>query len=208
MITTPFTFFATGEVIAQAGAKPVFADIKADTYNIDPAKIEEAITEKTKAIIVVHLYGQAASMNDIMKIAKHHHISVIEDACQAIGTEYNGKRVGAIGDIGCFSFFPSKNLGAFGDAGLVVTNEKKLYESIKRLRNHGSNGKYSHSSIGMNSRLDELQAAILLLSWIIWTVFREKKKHSQKIHRKFESLTIQYPAFSKGPAAYISSILY
>lgn len=177
VITTPFTFFATGEVIAQAGAKPVFADIKADTYNIDPAKIEEAITEKTKAIIVVHLYGQAASMNDIMKIAKHHHISVIEDACQAIGTEYNGKRVGAIGDIGCFSFFPSKNLGAFGDAGLVVTNEKKLYESIKRLRNHGSNGKYSHSSIGMNSRLDELQAAILLAKLDYLDSFLEKRRN-------------------------------
>ncbi|UFU00046.1 DegT/DnrJ/EryC1/StrS family aminotransferase [Radiobacillus kanasensis] len=163
VITTPFTFFATGEVIAQEGAKPIFVDIDEETYNMDPTKIEEAITEDTKAIMVVHLYGQVANMKEIMDIAKKYNLRVIEDACQAIGSEYEGERAGAIGDIGCFSFFPTKNLGAFGDAGLVVTNQKDLYEKIASLRNHGSEEKYHHSSIGLNSRLDEIQAAILLV---------------------------------------------
>lgn len=176
VITTPFTFFATGEVIAQVGATPVFVDIKEETYNMDPAKIEDAITKNTKAIMVVHLYGQAADMKEIMKIAKTHHLKVIEDACQAIGTEYDGKRVGAIGDIGCFSFFPSKSLGAFGDAGLIVTNQKKLYDKMYSLRNHGSEEKYHHSAIGMNSRLDELQAAILLVKLNYLDNFLEKRK--------------------------------
>lgn len=176
VITTPFTFFATGEAIAQVGAKPVFVDIEEETYNIDPSKIGKALTENTKAIIVVHLYGQAANMNEIMEIAKTNNLRVIEDACQAIGTEYDGKRVGAIGDIGCFSFFPSKNLGAFGDAGLVVTNQEELYESVSKLRNHGSEKKYHHSSIGMNSRLDEFQAAILLIKFKYLDIFLHQRK--------------------------------
>lgn len=162
VITTPFTFFATAEVIAKVGAKPVFVDIEPDTYNIDVNKIEKAITEKTKAIIVVHLFGMAAEMDKIMEIASAHQLKVIEDACQAIGTEYKGKRVGGIGDIGCFSFFPTKNLGAFGDGGLVVTNDLDLYKKICQLRNHGSEERYIHDFIGMNSRLDEIQAAILI----------------------------------------------
>ena len=130
MITSPFTFFATAEVIAKVGAKPVFVDIEPNTYNIDVNKIEKAITENTKAIIVVHLFGMAAEMDEIMKIASKYKLKVIEDACQAIGTEYKGKRVGGIGDIGCFSFFPTKNLGAFGDGGLVVTNDPDIFEKI------------------------------------------------------------------------------
>lgn len=180
VITTPFTFFATGEAIAQVGAKPVFVDIEEETYNIDPSKIVDAVTKNTKAIIVVHLYGQAANMKEILKIAKTHNLKVIEDACQAIGTESNGKRVGAIGDIGCFSFFPSKNLGAFGDAGFVVTNQKKLYKKVKSLRNHGSEEKYHHSSIGLNSRLDELQAAILLVKFNYLDTFLDKRKNIAK----------------------------
>lgn len=162
VITTPFTFFATGEVIANAGATPVFVDIDEKTYNIDPEKIEQAITPKTKAIVVVHLFGQAAPMDAIQRLAEQHNLWIIEDSCQAMGTKYNGKFTGSIGDIGCFSFFPSKNLGAFGDAGMIVTSDKRLYERLLSLRNHGSTQKYYHSILGYNSRLDEIQAAILL----------------------------------------------
>lgn len=176
VITTPFTFFATGEAIAKVGAKPIFVDIEEETYNIDPSKLEEAITNRTKAVIVVHLYGQVVKMKEIMEIAKTYNLRVIEDACQAIGTEFDGKRVGAIGDIGCFSFFPSKNLGAFGDAGLVVTNQKGLYERLSKLRNHGSEEKYHHSLIGMNSRLDEIQAAILLIKLKYLDIFLHQRK--------------------------------
>jgi len=176
VITTPFTFFATGEAIAQVGAMPVFVDIEEESYNLDASKIEEAITSNTKAIIVVHLYGKAANMKEIMEIAKNYRLRVIEDACQAIGTEYDGQRVGAIGDIGCFSFFPSKNLGAFGDGGLVTTNQKDIYDKINKLRNHGSEQKYHHSAIGMNSRLDEFQAAILLVKLYYLDIFLHKRK--------------------------------
>src|SRR5690625_3887090 len=137
VITTPFTFFATAEAIAQVGAKPVFVDIEENSYNIDPAKIADAVTKNTKAIIVVHLYGQAAKMKEILEVSKKYNLSVIEDACQAIGTEYDRKRVGALGDIGCFSFFPSKSLGAFGDSGFVVSNKYDLYEKVMRIRNLG-----------------------------------------------------------------------
>jgi len=180
VITTPFTFFATAEAIAQVGAKPVFVDIEEDSYNIDPSKTEVAITENTKAIIVVHLYGQTAKMKEILEISKTYNLSVIEDACQAIGTEYDKKRVGALGDIGCFSFFPSKSLGAFGDAGFVVTNKRELYEKVRSLRNHGSEEKYHHSFIGMNSRLDELQAAILLVKLNYLDSFLNKRKNIAK----------------------------
>lgn len=161
VITTPFTFFATAEVIARVGAKPVFVDIDPKTFNIDTGKIEEKITKKTKAIIPVHLYGYPAEMDKIMKIAKKHKLKVIEDACQSIGAKYRAKMTGAIGDIGCFSFFPSKNLGAYGDGGIVTTNDKKLAEKITMLRNHGSKIKYYNDEIGVSSRLDGIQAAIL-----------------------------------------------
>jgi len=180
VITTPFTFFATAEVIAQVGATPVFVDIEKETYNIDPLKITEKITDNTKAIIVVHLYGRSAKMKEIMKVAKEFNLKVVEDACQAIGTECDGKRVGTIGDIGCFSFFPSKNLGAYGDAGMVVTNDKSLYEKISTLRNHGSQIKYIHSTIGLNSRLDEFQAAILLIKLKYLDIFLHKRKEIAK----------------------------
>lgn len=197
VITTPFTFFATGEAIAQVGAKPVFVDIEEETYNINPSKIEEALTANTKAIIVVHLYGQGAKMKEIMEIANQYNLKVIEDACQAIGTEYDGERVGAIGDIGCFSFFPSKNLGAFGDAGLVVTNQRKLYETISQLRNHGSEKKYHHSSIGMNSRLDEFQAAILLVKLNYLDIFLHQRKEVARRYTENLSNHFKTPAISE-----------
>ncbi|MCG5104691.1 DegT/DnrJ/EryC1/StrS family aminotransferase [Oceanobacillus alkalisoli] len=193
VITTPFTFFATAEAIAEVGARPVFIDIEADTYNLDPSKIEAAITPKTKAIIVVHLYGKAANMKEILSLARKYNLRIIEDACQAIGTEFEGKRVGAIGDIGCFSFFPSKNLGAFGDAGLVTTNQKTLHDTMLKLRNHGSDKKYHHSLIGMNSRLDEMQAAILLVKLYYLDIFLHKRKEVAR--RYTESL----PEFLRKP---------
>lgn len=161
VITTPFTFFATAGAIARVGAKPVYVDIEPDTFNINPELIEAKITPKTKAIIPVHLYGQCAEMGKIMEIARKHNLIVIEDGAQAIGSEYEGQKAGSIGDYGCFSFFPSKNLGAFGDGGVVTTNDEAKYELLKIFRNHGSNPKYYHKYIGGNFRLDALQAVIL-----------------------------------------------
>jgi len=161
VITVPFTFIATAEAISNLGAKPVFVDIDIKTYNMDPALIEKAVTPKTKAIVPVHLYGQAADMDAIMEIAKRRDLKVIEDCAQAIGATYKGKKAGAFGDAGCISFFPSKNLGGFGDGGMVVTDNEELYKQVKLLRVHGSTSKYSHSILGYNSRLDNLQAAVL-----------------------------------------------
>lgn len=161
VITTPFTFFATAEAISIVGAKPVFTDIDPRTYNINPALIEKKITKRTKAIIPVHLYGQCADMDPISDIAKKHGLKIIEDTAQAIGAAYKGRKSASMGDLGALSFFPSKNLGAFGDAGMIVTNDKNLAEHIRALRVHGSSTRYVHSMIGFNSRLDNLQAAVL-----------------------------------------------
>jgi dTDP-4-amino-4,6-dideoxygalactose transaminase len=161
VITTPFTFFATAGSIAHTGAKPVFCDIDPRTFNIDPSKIEDVITERTKAILPVHLYGQAADMDPINSIAKKHNLYVIEDAAQAIGAKYKGRPVGSLGDVACFSFFPTKNLGAFGDGGMLTTNDPELEARIRILRVHGAKKKYHHEILGCNSRLDALQAAIL-----------------------------------------------
>ena len=161
VITTPFTFFATAESISIVGAKPVFVDIEPKAYNIDPSLIEAQITKKTKVIIPVHLYGQCADMDPIIAVAKKHGLKIIEDNAQAIGATYKGRKSGSMGDIGALSFFPSKNLGGFGDGGMAVTNDEKLAARIKSLRVHGSSIRYIHSEIGMNSRLDSLQAAVL-----------------------------------------------
>jgi dTDP-4-amino-4,6-dideoxygalactose transaminase len=168
VITTPYTFFATAGSIARADATPVFVDIDPDTYNISPECVEKVIADMTKeeraklkAIIPVHLYGQCADMQRILKIAEKYNLIVIEDAAQAVGAEHNGMRAGAIGDFGCFSFFPSKNLGAFGDGGMVTTNSEVLYDKLRILRVHGGRPKYYHKMIGGNFRLDALQAAIV-----------------------------------------------
>jgi len=161
VITTPFTFIATPESIYANGAKPVFVDIELDTYNIDPSLIKRKITRRTKAILVVHLYGHPCDMDAILKVAGEHNLRVIEDCAQSIGAEFKSKKVGGFGDAGCFSFFPSKNLAAYGDGGMVVTNDKEIVHKIKMLRVHGSKDKYHHEIEGRNSRLDELQAAIL-----------------------------------------------
>jgi dTDP-4-amino-4,6-dideoxygalactose transaminase len=168
VLLPPFTFFATAGAVSRLGAVPVFVDIEEKTFNIDPSRIEEKVTSKTKAIIPVHLYGQCADMDPILRLSKAKGIFVIEDAAQALGADYQPRddsrpvRAGQIGDVGCFSFFPTKNLGAFGDAGMVTTNSSEWAEKISLLRVHGSHPKYYHKLIGMNSRLDALQAAILL----------------------------------------------
>jgi dTDP-4-amino-4,6-dideoxygalactose transaminase len=188
VITTPYTFFATAGCIARLGAKPVFVDIDPVSFNIDPEKIEEKITAKTKAILPVHLYGQCADHAAILRIAKKHNLYVVEDAAQAIGAQYSdGKKAGNQGDLGCFSFFPTKNLGCFGDGGMVVTNHPEMNERVRVLRVHGSKPKYHHPVIGGNFRLDSLQAAVLnvklphLESWN-----RERQENARRYEALFE----------------------
>ena len=161
VITTPFTFVASASSIALLGAVPVFVDIDPITYNLDSNQLQQAITAKTKAIMPVHLFGLPAEMNDILEIANLRVIPVIEDAAQAIGSEYRGKKVGTLGAIGCFSFFPSKNLGGAGDGGLVTTNDPAIADRLRLLHLHGSRNKYEYEVLGVNSRLDAIQAAIL-----------------------------------------------
>ncbi|MCO1603219.1 DegT/DnrJ/EryC1/StrS family aminotransferase [Desulfosporosinus nitroreducens] len=161
VITTPFTFFASAETIAQVGATPVFVDIDPVTLNMDLTQLEKKITSRTKAIIPVHIFGQMLDVERVMEIAARHDLKVIEDAAQAIGAEYKSKKAGSIGHAATFSFFPTKNLGAYGDAGMIVTNDKHLASELRMLRFHGCQVKYYHDKIGYNSRLDELQAAIL-----------------------------------------------
>ncbi len=161
VITTAFSFIATAEVISFLGAKPVFVDINREDFNINVDLIEARITPQTKAIIPVHLYGQPADMDRVMAIASKHKLKVIEDCAQALGAEYQGKRVGSIGDMGCISFFPTKNLGAYGDGGMIVTNDENACATLKKLHVHGAGEKYVHELLGVNSRLDALQAAVL-----------------------------------------------
>ena len=161
VITTPFTFVATTEAIGIVGATPVFVDIDPETYNLDPELLEAAITPRTRAILPVHLYGHPAPMDRIMEIARKHNLFVVEDCAQAIGATFDGKFVGTIGDFGAFSFFPSKNLGAYGDGGMLLTNDQGLADRARSLRGHGGRVKYHHEELGVNSRLDELQAAVL-----------------------------------------------
>jgi dTDP-4-amino-4,6-dideoxygalactose transaminase len=161
VITTAHTFIATAEAISHTGARPVFVDIDPQTYNIDPKQVEDAITPRTKAILPVHLYGQPASMESLLDIAQRHNLWLIEDAAQAHGAEYKGQRCGSIGHLACFSFYPGKNLGAYGDAGAVTGNDEALLAKVRKLRDHGRTSKYEHDEIGFGERLDALQAAVL-----------------------------------------------
>ena len=182
VITTPFTFFATAGSIVRVGAKPVFVDVDADSHNIDPSGIEEKITEKTRAIIPVHLFGQAAQMKPIMEIAQKHNLAVIEDAAQAIGASQDGIKCGNFGDCGCFSFYPTKNLGGYGDGGLVTTNKESLAEKIRILRNHGQNPRYFYKMIGGNFRLDGIQGAILNVKLRYLESWNEKRRQNAALY--------------------------
>jgi dTDP-4-amino-4,6-dideoxygalactose transaminase len=185
VITTPFTFIATAEAISYVGAVPVFVDIDPDTLNIDIEKIGPAITGKTRAIIPVHLYGQPADMGGLMKLAKKHNLRVIEDCAQSFGAEYHGKKTGAIGDLGCFSFFPSKNLGGYGDGGMVTTDDNDLARHLLSLRNHGSTVRYYHDEIGFNSRLDEIQAAIIRIKFKHINVYNTMRRNNASLYSRY-----------------------
>lgn len=179
VIVPSFTFFATAGAVARANATPVFVDIDPITFNIDPSKIEAAITDKTKAIIPVHLYGQMADMDSIMAIAEKHNLHVIEDAAQAIGSQYRGKQVGEMSSAATYSFFPTKNLGAYGDGGMIVSNNDEIAEQSRVIRVHGSKPKYHHHILGYNSRLDELQAAVLSVKLPHLSTWSEnRRKHA------------------------------
>ncbi|MDP8298571.1 MAG: DegT/DnrJ/EryC1/StrS family aminotransferase [Candidatus Tantalella remota] len=206
VITTPFTFFATAESISILGATPAFVDIDPETYNIDPEKIEEYIQEadsekrsKIKAVVPVHLYGQCADMTRIMDISQKYDLKVVEDCAQAIGAEHNGKIAGSFGTAGTLSFFPSKNLGGFGDGGMVISNDKDVMDKIKKLRVHGSSKQYIHDEIGYNSRLDSLQAALLrvklrnLDKWI-----EGRQKIASKYNEALPSLGVTVPKIVEG----------
>ncbi|AEE13849.1 DegT/DnrJ/EryC1/StrS aminotransferase [Thermodesulfobium narugense DSM 14796] len=182
VITTPFTFVATASTITFVGAKPVFVDIDEETFNINPKLIEEKITQKTKAILPVHLFGHSADMDEILRIAKKYNLLVIEDNAQAFGSFYKGKKTGSIGDISALSFFPTKNLGAYGDGGAVFAKDEEICEKIDMLRSHGSKKKYLHEIIGYNSRLDTIQAAILNVKLKYFEDFIEKKRKLASIY--------------------------
>jgi dTDP-4-amino-4,6-dideoxygalactose transaminase len=206
VVTTPFTFFATAGSISRLGAIPVFVDIDPDTYNIDTAALEALLKKSSKgvkAIIPVHLYGQCADMDSIMKVARKYRIAVVEDAAQSIGAGYKGKRAGAIGDLGCLSFYPTKNLGCFGDGGMVTTNDARLADRVKMLRVHGSRVRYYHDEVGANSRLDEIQAAILrvkLKRLDSWSAGREKnaKRYDSLFAKAAIKGVLSTPKISEG----------
>jgi len=193
VITTPFTFIATAEAVTYTGAVPIFADIDKYTLNIDPAKIEEKITPKTRAIIPVHLFGQPVDMDEIMDIARRYNLKVIEDCAQAFGAKYKNAYVGSIGDTGCFSFYPSKNLGAYGDGGMLITNNHEIYEKVKLLRNHGSPVSYRHNFIGYNSRLDEIQAAILRIKLRHIDAYNQKRRELAGLYTSILNNVVQCP---------------
>jgi dTDP-4-amino-4,6-dideoxygalactose transaminase len=187
VIVPSFTFFATASAVWRVGARPVFADIRPDTFNLDPADVVYKISTATKAIIPVHLFGQCAEMNELRQItAAARGIPIIEDACQAIGAEYDGQRAGSIGEFGCFSFYPTKNLGGFGDGGLVTTNDAKLAAKLRVLRDHGQQPRYYHHFVGINSRLDALQAAVLGVKLPHVDTWAESRaKHAQRYAEEF-----------------------
>jgi dTDP-4-amino-4,6-dideoxygalactose transaminase len=194
IITSDFSFFASAGVISRLGATPVFVDIEEDTYNIDARLLEKAITPKTKAIMPVHLFGQMADMDPIMNVAVKHNLIVIEDAAQAIGASYKNKMAGSIGHYGCFSFFPTKNLGGVGDGGMIVLSDDDRYEFLKILRVHGSHPKYFHRVIGYNSRLATIQAAALLVKLEYLKAWTEKRReHARKYDAAFKGTSIKTP---------------
>jgi len=199
VLTTPFTFFASASAISRLGARPVFVDIDEKTFNLDPSKLEAAITKKTKAILPVHLFGLCCNMEKINKIARKYSLTVVEDAAQAFGAKFRGRRAGALADAGCFSFYPTKNFGGAGDGGMVTTSSPEMAEKIRLLRNHGSEKKYHHHLIGINSRLDEIQAAVLLVKLKhIEKWNRQRQEHALYYDRQLRGLPLQIPAAPAG----------
>jgi dTDP-4-amino-4,6-dideoxygalactose transaminase len=191
VITTPYTFFATAGCISRLGAKPVFVDIEPSTFNIDPDLIEQKISPKTRAILPVHLYGQCADMDPLIEIAKRHNLVIIEDAAQAIGAEYKFRRAGSFGKYGCFSFFPTKNLGGFGDGGIITVQDEATRDKLVTLRVHGSKPKYYHKYIGGNFRLDALQAGVVLAKLKYLESWTEKRRaNAQNYHRLFKASSL------------------
>ena len=184
VITTPNTFIATAEAISFCGAKPVFVDVDEQTYNMNPDLLEGAITPKTKAVVPVHLFGQMADMDRIMQIARAHGLLVVEDACQAHGAEYHERRAGSIGDAGCFSFYPGKNLGAYGEAGAVVTNNAELVEKMRMFRDHGQAKKYYHSMVGWNARMDGFQGAVLSVKLKHLPAWNEARRKNAQLYNE------------------------
>ncbi len=184
VITVPNTFIATTLAISSIGASVKFVDINPDTYNIDAAKLEDAISDKTKAIMPVHLFGQPVDMDKILKVAKKHNLRVVEDACQAHGAEYKGKKVGSMGDVACFSFYPGKNLGAYGDGGALMTNDEELRDKVIALRNYGSKIKYYHPIKGFNNRLDAIQAAVLRVKLKHLDKWNEKRRKNAQLYNE------------------------
>ncbi|MBN1803946.1 MAG: DegT/DnrJ/EryC1/StrS family aminotransferase [Sedimentisphaerales bacterium] len=198
VITTPFTFFATAGSITRLGARPVFADVNPDSFNIDPSAIEQKITKKTRAIIPVHLFGQLADMKKITEIAKRHNLFVIEDAAQAIGAGQSGIKAGNFGDCGCFSFYPTKNLGGFGDGGLVTTNTEELAQKIKTLRDHGQNPRYFYKVIGGNFRLDGIQGAVLNVKLRYLEGWNEKRRQNAALYNSLlKDSPVKIPVISE-----------
>jgi dTDP-4-amino-4,6-dideoxygalactose transaminase len=197
VITTPFTFFATVGCIARTGAKPVFVDIDPRTFNINAELVASAVTKKTKAIMPVHLFGQMADMDPIMETARKYNLAVIEDAAQSITSAYKGKKAGSVGTVGCFSFFPSKNLGGIGDGGMIVTNDEQLYNRLSIMRNHGSKPKYYHKYIGGNFRLDPIQAAALLVKLPHLNDWSEaRRRNAAYYNEKFKGTIVETPYVS------------
>jgi dTDP-4-amino-4,6-dideoxygalactose transaminase len=184
VVTTPNTFIATAEAISCAGATPVFVDMEEKSYNMDPGKLEKAITKKTKAVVPVHLYGQPADMDPILDIAKKKGVVVIEDACQAHGAEYKGKRTGSLGKMGCFSFYPGKNLGAYGEGGGVTTDDEEMVRKIKALRDHGSPKKFYHEFIGNNCRLEGIQGAVLAVKLKHLDKWNDGRRKNAELYKK------------------------
>jgi dTDP-4-amino-4,6-dideoxygalactose transaminase len=186
VLTVPFTFFATAGAIAKLGAKPVFVDIEPDAFNMDMNRVEDVLRQHpgVRAVIPVHLFGGCADMDSLLALAGRRNIAVIEDAAQSIGAEYCGRRAGSMGEIGCFSFFPSKNLGGYGDGGMLTTNDQKVAERLKALRIHGRTGKYMHEWIGVNSRLDALQAAVLRVKFRYLDTWTARRRENAALYRE------------------------
>jgi dTDP-4-amino-4,6-dideoxygalactose transaminase len=198
VITTPFTFFATVEAILYTGATPVFVDIQPDTFNIDVSYIEDKITPSTKAIIPVHMFGHPADMKEIMEIARKYGLIVVEDCAQSFGASLDGLKTGSFGNAGCFSFYPSKNLGAYGDGGMVILNDSDIANKIKKLRNHGSAGNYVHEFIGYNSRLDEIQAGVLLVKLEKIDEYNNKRRQKASLYNELLSDIVTCPIEKEG----------